>query len=95
MSLQIDTYFRKLDTQGYILAPSKKSPLVTTPTVQVKKTIWVCHISKTVDFRASLMKFKNVPRQILGGKVVLDVKIGQLCRKIAIFLRFLRPNMEF
>ena len=88
MNNQNDIYFRKLDPQGYILAPSVKSPVVPPPTVQVEVTLSVSHISKTVDFTASLMKFENVPRQILGGKVVLDVKIGQLCGKMAIFCDF-------
>ena len=85
MNKKNDIYFRKLDPLGYILAPSKKSPLVTTPTVQVKKTIRVCHISETVGFRATLMKCKVVANQILGEKVVLDVKIGQSSRKLAMF----------
>ena len=77
MHHQNDIYFRKLDPLGYILAPSVKSPLVTPPTIQVKKTIQVCNISKTVGFRAKTYKIEIVGNQILGGKVVSHVNFGQ------------------
>ena len=86
------TYLRKLDTLGYILTLSVKSPLVTTPTVKLKKTFWLCRISETACLRATLMKHKIVANSILGGIDISDVKIGQSKGKLVIYFTFFRAN---